>query len=243
MSLKLILFGYMQEWIEETCQFIEEEKFIFPFNSETEERFLNELEFAILHARLEDVMKKGTGLRAEITLPSMHTTLKGPVILELVHMTEVGVSAFALEKTRIDRDKVMHSHLYKAGQRGLEVGLVELMELDSKLPKYPRKSLKYWFTDGEMEIQAMEYKALPFTLGKAPIGIKVRFENVPIIGGVAYLEPDNIEVLGGNAGNVDEVKQKHLARLRFEFVTRMRGELYEAKVRTLSRPHTALAIY
>ncbi|KAF6747599.1 hypothetical protein DFP72DRAFT_821432 [Ephemerocybe angulata] len=161
------------EWIEETCQFIEEEKFIFPFNSETEERFLNELEFAILHARLEDVMKKGTGLRAEITLPSMHTTLKGPVILELVHMTEVGVSAFALEKTRIDRDKVMHSHLYKAGQRGLEVGLVELMELDSKLPKYPRKSLKYWFTDGEMEIQAMEYKALPFTLGKVPIGIKV----------------------------------------------------------------------
>jgi hypothetical protein len=41
----------------------------------------------------------------------MHTTIKGAIVLELIHMTDVGCSALALEKARIERDQLLFLHL------------------------------------------------------------------------------------------------------------------------------------
>ena len=157
----------------ETCEAIKEILRLSP--EEHFEEYGDELERRILHSRFSDVMKAGTGLPYRIGSSMVHTTLEGPIVLELVHMTDVGVSAFSLERVRQDRDQKLYLEmlaLARAGQTATEESLLEIM---SALPEYPRGTLKLILTDGHTELHAVEYKQLPFKLGRTKIGLKVWF--------------------------------------------------------------------
>ena len=120
-------------------------------------------------------MEKGTGLPPRVNLPSTITTIEGPIVLELVHMVEVGVSAFTLERVRLDREVEMLSRFSEAARSGTPPSTFDIAKWEASLPLYPKNSLKLYLTDGEIELEAMELKPLPFNLGCSSIGTKVNF--------------------------------------------------------------------
>lgn len=85
-------------------------------------------------------------------------------------MTDIGVSAFRLERVRQEREHtILLDRITQTSQASQEVHW-----LRPKLEKYPRKRLKLFLTDGFVELQAVELEKLPFELGVTPMGCKVR---------------------------------------------------------------------
>jgi RecQ-mediated genome instability protein 1 len=119
-------------------------------------------------------MQAGTGLHHRIGSPTVHTTLEGHIVLELVHITDIGVSALSLERARQDRDQSIYLKLLASAQAGRTTTEKGWLDLKNALPEYPRGVLKLILSDGHTELQAVEYKCLPFKLGKSKIGLKVR---------------------------------------------------------------------
>ncbi|KAF5314751.1 hypothetical protein D9611_007064 [Ephemerocybe angulata] len=218
------------EWLSNACYEIERDwKVNNPCDSISEETYLGELENKIVYTNLSDVTARGSrGLPAGITLPSMYTTLDGPIVLELVHMMDVGVSAFVLEKVRLDREQAAYQRLCATEESIAGLPLVAQRDPQSvATPTYPRKCMRYTLSDGRNEIEAVEFrKAFPFLLGETSIGLKMRLENVPIIGGVAFLDPDLVEILGGS---VEEQAEWHYTRFRNDLTMRMGEELVLSK--------------
>lgn len=138
------------------------------------EHYGEELKRRILHAKFSDIMKAGTGLPLRIGSPSVHTTLEGPIVLELVHLTDVGVSAFSLEKVRQDRDQTFYLDLLALARARETASQRTLQEIRHSLPDYPRGVLKLYLSDGSTELQALELKRLPLQLGQSAMGLKVR---------------------------------------------------------------------
>ncbi|KAJ2911491.1 hypothetical protein MD484_g8924, partial [Candolleomyces efflorescens] len=135
--------------------------------------FFEELESMILCSKFSETMMAGSGLPPQISLPTMHTIIKGPIVLELIHMTDVGCSALALERVRIDRDQLLFLNLSAAVRDRRMPSAAETAKWERELPTFPRGSLKLWLTDGLTELEARELKPLPMALGLTPMGIKV----------------------------------------------------------------------
>ncbi|KAJ3547517.1 hypothetical protein NMY22_g1619 [Coprinellus aureogranulatus] len=175
----------------------------------------------------------GTGLPNRINEPKVDHFLRGPVILELVHVTEIGISAFTLERVRQDRerklflDRVAHTGTLetRASCNRNRTGHGELQL------EYPRKCLKFFLSDGFLELQAIELEQLPFKLGQTPMGTKIRLTDVPVIKGIAYLRRHNVLEVGGI---VEELQNKHRQRLYEELDRRMNEETFEAIFEGLS---------
>lgn len=137
------------------------------------EAYIEEVETRILRERFDDIMEYKSGLPPRITQTLMHTTLSGPIVLELVHMNEIGISAFTLDEVRQSRDRHFHQGLLDMVRDRKFAFPSDLKELKEALPKYPRKTLQLFLTDGTSELEALELRPLPLTLGVTPMGMKV----------------------------------------------------------------------
>ncbi|KAJ3524314.1 hypothetical protein NMY22_g11054 [Coprinellus aureogranulatus] len=172
-------------------------------------QYLNE---KIHNSRLEDFTVPGTGLQPPVNPRFAYGFVHGPILLEITHVTEIGISALRLEAVRQERELIRH-------QAGLVV---------PALPRFPRRCLKIFFTDGFTELEAIELEPLPnFALGETPMGRKVFVSDFPIIAGVAYLHPRNVAIVGGS--NTDR-EAEHSMRLVRELQNRVREELDDRAV-------------
>ncbi|TEB10193.1 hypothetical protein FA13DRAFT_1653252 [Coprinellus micaceus] len=127
----------------------------------------HQLHESVQNTSLQKIAMAGTGLTPLTNSPTAHGTIEGPLVLELVHLTEIGVSALALEGIRQERAISSTSVAYRRGER--------LQEQEQILPEYPRERLKLVLTDGFNELEAIECGRLPdIVLGKTPMGTKVR---------------------------------------------------------------------
>lgn len=124
----------------------------------------------LLESDLADSMLSGTGLDGGISQAT--TKLHGPpVLVQIVAITEIGVSAFQLEQVRVAREERTKAGI--GNIEGEEDGDVEV-EGEGPMPKYPRGTLRFRLSDGQTIINAMEYRPLPqLTLGNTELGYKV----------------------------------------------------------------------
>ncbi|KAJ3524982.1 hypothetical protein NMY22_g10770 [Coprinellus aureogranulatus] len=168
---------------------------------------------------LEEMTIPGTGLPTNIQSDRAFAVIEGPVILEVKSVTDLGVSAFTLEKVRIERDGIHYSEMLSLARAGKCKWLTKFRE---ELPAYPRKCLEFTLTDGHTNLRAVELeRLLGFNLGSISPGLKIRLKNFPVIEGVAYIQNRNIERVGG-LHDRDDVLAENLR-------IRMYRELHDAK--------------
>ncbi|KAF5341247.1 hypothetical protein D9611_005969 [Ephemerocybe angulata] len=212
------------EWLVATLQEIKSSlEYLIQDDELSEDHItLTELRSRILNSPFADTMVPGTGLPRRITHPMTHTKLEGPIVLDLLHMDEIGVSAFRLERVRMDRDEACFLNMLRLASFCPGITEEMILRASTQLPEYPRKRLKIYLSDGTIELIAMEYMPLPLKLGITPMGTKLVLEKVPIIGGVAFLDSDNTKVMGGCT---PELEDEHLKRLRKDWHLRMKEEL------------------
>ncbi|TEB32972.1 hypothetical protein FA13DRAFT_1790048 [Coprinellus micaceus] len=205
---------------------MDDEDFSFPQYGQT-------VSEALQCSSFRDMAEPGTGLPNRIHQPHVHTTLGGPVVLELVHLTDVGVSAMALENARQRRERRLFLDELACRSDSYEGQVQRDLEwLKPGLEEYPRKRLKLFLSDGTVEIQAIELERLEgLALGTTPMGTKVHLENVEVVGGIAYLRNAQVTILGGV---VEGLQKAHRTRLYEELSQRMREEAAEAHVQGLS---------
>jgi RecQ-mediated genome instability protein 1 len=131
-----------------------------------------------------------------------------------------------VRQTRIDRADLAGLN----AQRGEDGEREE--EDEGPIPRYPRAMLRMDLSDGTHKIRAIEYKKLPdLVLGETPLGFKVccaslrhplmrlcvlnsqlRLKNTMIRRGIAFLEPDTVEILGGRTEDRDEMRDTDFVR-------------------------------
>ncbi|TFK21189.1 hypothetical protein FA15DRAFT_645975 [Coprinopsis marcescibilis] len=129
---------------------------------------------------LYDSTMHGTGLPVQVASPTTTTTLGGPpVLVQLVALTDVGISAFQLEQVRKAREERVEQGTVLEEGEGEGEGDVEV-EGEGPMPKYPRGTLLLHLSDGVTTLKAMEYRPLPdFSLLTTPLGLKVRISVHP----------------------------------------------------------------
>ena len=94
------------------------------------------------------------------------------MLVQIMAITDTGVSAFQLEQVRAAREERIVSGI--GDEEGEENGDVEI-EGEGPMPKYPRGTLRLRLSDGVTMLEAMEYRHLPqISLGPTPLGYKVR---------------------------------------------------------------------
>lgn len=98
----------------------------------------------------------------------------GPILCQIVDMTEIGHSAFSLRnvrQTRIDRADMAG---LAAEEEGDENGQPPENGEDYTIPPYPRATLRLTLSDGFRIVHGFEYRPLPtLKLGETPLGAKV----------------------------------------------------------------------
>ena len=226
-----------------------------PHSDEAWRKFAEAVTGRIVDSKFSEVAVPGTGLSPRIYRGMVYMEIDGPVVLELVHLTEVGVSAFELDKIREEHDKASQASLMSLAERGLLPTSRNRANIQATLPPYPRKCLKLILSDGTTELPALECEPLPLELGETQIGLKVsclvnsaapwhvhsylmprqclllplqmRLENIPIRAGVAYLRRENVHILGGV---VESSEEGYFGRLYSEFRMRMQQEVALTRV-------------
>ncbi|TEB17150.1 hypothetical protein FA13DRAFT_1804426 [Coprinellus micaceus] len=220
-----------QEWLRTTVQdrvntHGHQADFNFPM-------LCQEISDAIEGSSFANITEPGSGLSEWVTRDYTHVLLKGPVVLELVHLTDVGISAMTLEGVRQERerqiylDRVGHTSNSQEGRMQRELRWVR-----PELEPYPRRRLKLFLSDGSVELQAIELEHLPnLELGVTPMGTKVHLKDVEIVGGVACLRKKNVMVMGGI---VESLQKLHHLRLYEELSRRMDSEESDAGMEGVS---------
>ncbi|KAJ3533660.1 hypothetical protein NMY22_g7247 [Coprinellus aureogranulatus] len=168
-----LLRRYHEEWLKKTSlAIVEAHGPGFPFDFSV---FAQEVSTAIGRTPLAKMIEQGTGLPHGINQGNSYTILN-EVVLELVHLTDIGVRALTLEGVRQERehriylDRVAHTSASEQAKT-----LRDLEWLRPDLIPYPRKCLKLFLSDGTVELQAIEAERLcGIELGITPMGTKVR---------------------------------------------------------------------
>ena len=157
-----------QEWLNDCCEWLIGNQHIDPLTSFPE--FTDQVKGQLLESDLRDSMMHGTGL--DVHVDKFTGNLKGPPILvQIIAITDTGVSAYQLEQVRAAREEHMLSGVDKEGDEDGDVDI----EGEGPMPKYPRGSLRLRLSDGVTKLEAMEYRPLPqISLGPTPLGYKVR---------------------------------------------------------------------
>ncbi|KAG9285387.1 hypothetical protein G9A89_010862 [Geosiphon pyriformis] len=133
--------------------------------------------------------------------------IKGPIILQIVDILEIGTSTQKL----LDTIGTIEEGYYK--QR---LKYIELQKEPDKLISFPRAMLWITLTDGEQTVQGMEDKIILDLSMNTSVGKKIIISNVEVILGVLILTPYNTRILGGGHGDVrpiEELQKKFLLRL------------------------------
>lgn len=131
---------------------------------------IKEVEDQLLSSNLRDSMLHGTGLPINIPDTKVkESRISGhPVLVEIVSITDVGVSAFNLNKVRMVREERQAAGEEEEGEGDVDV------DGEGPIPNYPRGMLSFELSDGAVTLKAMEYKSLPqLRLGATPLGYKV----------------------------------------------------------------------
>jgi len=130
---------------------------------------------AILGSPFSDIAEPGTGLPDGINSEKFHISLEKTIVLELVHLTDIGISAMTLEGVRQEREhRVYLDRLARSSSSQQGQVLREYEWLRPRLEPYPRRRLKLFLSDGSIELQAIEFEHLfDIELGVTPMGTKV----------------------------------------------------------------------
>lgn len=137
------------------------------------EDIINCVENLLLLSNFEDSMLPNSGFPAELARMEKGS-LKGPILVEVVAMTEIGHSAFNLtnvRQTRIDRADL--AGMERGDEEDQDEGYQDPDD-EAPVPNYPRSMLKFTLSDGSTTISGMEFERLPeIVLGETPLGCKV----------------------------------------------------------------------
>lgn len=119
----------------------------------------------LLESDFADSMVAGTGIPPN-AIGADNLVLKGPILVEVTNIMEIGHSAYSLlqvHESRIEYRK--QSQILRANGD---------TEERKPMPKYPRSMLQLQLSDGQVVLPAIECKSLPqFELGETPLGFKV----------------------------------------------------------------------
>ncbi|KAK0450248.1 hypothetical protein EV421DRAFT_1323816 [Armillaria borealis] len=141
------------EWLQACYDWVLEDKQLNPTTDI--QQILKHVEEQLLCSNLQDSMFQGTGLPADITNPeTQHTVVAGPVLVEIVSITDIGVSAYNLNKIRITRDERIAAGEQEVGEGDVEV------EGEGPIPAYTRSMLRMDLSDGTIILKSMEYRPL-----------------------------------------------------------------------------------
>ncbi|KAF7336712.1 DUF1767 domain-containing protein [Mycena venus] len=154
---------------------------------------IEHVEAQLLQSDLCDSMSHGTGIPLAL-VTAVSGTLRGPVLVEITSLTEVGSSALALDQVRVARAE----RLAAGAGLGDEENEADL-EVDGEgpVPNYPRGMLRFELSDGATALSAIEYRPLPeLTLGVTPLGYKMILKDVLVRRGMAFLEPACVTLKG-----------------------------------------------
>lgn len=163
----------LQEWLTHLCRGLMLLRHPSPVDDW--EEYLRTVIDHTMNSKLEETAEVGTGLPPLISASTTYTTIDHPVVLQLVHITEVGISAFLLSSVREERDKAYRCGLLSLADHGGCPTPSNLETIEESLPEYPRKCLKMYLSDGRTTIEAMELEIIPeLRLGKTRMGVKVR---------------------------------------------------------------------
>ncbi|PBK75711.1 hypothetical protein ARMSODRAFT_403896 [Armillaria solidipes] len=178
------------EWLQACYDWVLEDKQLNPTSDI--QQILKHVEEQLLCSNLQDSMLQGTGLPADIANPeTQHTVVAGPVLVEIVSITDIGVSAYNLNKIRITRDERIAAGEQEVGEGDVEV------EGEGPIPAYTRSMLRMDLSDGTMILKSMEYRPLKdLTLGETPLGCKLLLTNFHVRRGLAFLEPKCVTMKG-----------------------------------------------
>ncbi|KAK7047957.1 hypothetical protein VNI00_005003 [Paramarasmius palmivorus] len=200
------------EWLQGCYDWIISEKQLNPATQINQ--IIREVELQLLESDLRDSMLHGTGIPAQIgDTDTAHSTLNGPPILvQIESITDIGVSAYSLNKTRQIREE-----RFAAGAEEGEGGEDEEADNDVEgagpVPNYQRAMLRLELSDGATTLRAMEYQRIPeLKLGSTPLGYKMLIHDVEVRRGIAFLEPKRITLKGHQIADRDAQQDAEFAR-------------------------------
>ncbi|KAJ3761019.1 hypothetical protein EV360DRAFT_80597 [Lentinula raphanica] len=168
---------------------------------------IQEVETQLLESDLRDSMAHGTGIPNNLAnFNTVHSKLTGaPILVQIEAITDVGVSAYSLNKTRLIREERQDAGEEQEGAVDEVDGEVEG---EGPIPNYPRSMLKLELSDGSTTLRAAEYRPIPqLTLGKTNLGSKLQIHDAEVRRGIVLLEPRNITFKGHMVSD-REVSQK-----------------------------------
>ncbi|EEB92609.1 hypothetical protein MPER_08856, partial [Moniliophthora perniciosa FA553] len=158
------------EWLQGCYDWVTSEKNLDPTTDI--DQIIHEIELQLLESDLRDSMLHGTGIPAQIADPdTARSTLSGPPILvQIESITEIGVSAYTLNKTR----EIREERLAAGAEEGQDDGEADNdVQGAGPVPNYPRAMLRLEISDGARTLRAMEYRQIPeLKLGATPLGYK-----------------------------------------------------------------------
>ena len=155
-----------QEWLQGCYDWIIDDKQLNPANQL--DTIIEEVEAQLLASDLRDSMIHGSGIPARIANnDTRHSTLTGPVLVQIESITDIGVSAYNLNKTRQLREE------RRAAGARIEGEVDSDVEEEGPIPEYTRSMLRFEISDGATTMRAMEYRKIPeLKLGQTPLGYK-----------------------------------------------------------------------
>ncbi|KAG2021055.1 hypothetical protein CC2G_006321 [Coprinopsis cinerea AmutBmut pab1-1] len=176
----------------------QEENPVDPEFQDEDDQFLAEFASIFFRTPLSQSTLAGHGLPPFSNVATACLKIRGPIWMEVVAIDDLGVSAFVLEKVRIERQKYIFDRISQAARERRVLSREESAAIRASLPKYPRKTLHFRLTDGSQEIDAYEINGpLPhISLDETYVGHKLRLENFHIISGKAYIMPSNVAEIG-----------------------------------------------
>ncbi|KIY69089.1 hypothetical protein CYLTODRAFT_394299 [Cylindrobasidium torrendii FP15055 ss-10] len=172
------------EWLQACYDWIIDEKNLHPTTDMG--KIIKEVEEQLLSSSLSDSMMHGTGLPINIPDTKIkESRISGSAVLvEIVSITDIGASAFSLNKVRLAREERLAAGESEEGEGDVEV------DGEGPVPNYPRSMLSFEISDGAVTLKAMEYRSLPqMKLGVTPLGYKLLLKDCRVRRGIALLEP------------------------------------------------------
>ncbi|KAK7033219.1 DUF1767 domain-containing protein [Favolaschia claudopus] len=195
-----------REWLDACYDWVVKEQNLDPATNMP--RIIEQVESQLLQSDLCDSMSHGTGIPHAL-LTATVGTLRGPVLVEIVSLTEVGSSALALDQVRVAREE----RIAAGAGLGDEENEADLdVDGEGPVPDYPRSVLRFELNDGASTIPAFEYRPLPdLKLGATPLGYKMILKNVRVRRGMAFLEPACVTLKGHQTEDRDAQREADFA--------------------------------
>ncbi|KAL0065077.1 hypothetical protein AAF712_007913 [Marasmius tenuissimus] len=193
------------EWLQGCYDWVIDDKQLNPANQL--DRIIEEVEAQLLSSDLRDSMIHGSGIPARIVNnDTQKSTLAGPILVQIESITDIGVSAYNLNKTRQLREERRAAGARVEGEADSEV------EEEGPIPEYTRSMLRFEIGDGATTMRAMEYRKIPeLKLGQTPLGYKLVISNAEVRRGIVFLTPENVALKGGEESDLESRQEGRFA--------------------------------